>query len=81
MATHSSILAWRIPWTEEPGGLQSVGVIESDTTKQLYTHTHTHTPPPTVNLPLYSTKKSKGTEVGLQDNPKVASSMLAILIV
>ena len=25
MATHSSILAWRIPWTEEPGGLQSVG--------------------------------------------------------
>ena len=26
MATHSSILAWRIPWTEEPGGLQSVGL-------------------------------------------------------
>ena len=26
MATHSSILAWEIPWTEEPGGLQSVGV-------------------------------------------------------
>ena len=25
MATHSSILSWRIPWTEEPGGLQSVG--------------------------------------------------------
>ena len=25
MATHSNILAWRIPWTEEPGGLQSVG--------------------------------------------------------
>ena len=25
MATHPSILAWRIPWTEEPGGLQSVG--------------------------------------------------------
>ena len=25
MATHSSILAWRIPWTEEPGGLQSTG--------------------------------------------------------
>ena len=41
MATHSSILAWRIPRTEEPGGLQSVGVTESDTTEQL-THTHTH---------------------------------------
>ena len=25
MATHSSVLAWRIPWTEEPGGLQSMG--------------------------------------------------------
>ena len=25
MATHSSILAWRIPWTEDPGGLQSMG--------------------------------------------------------
>ena len=32
MATHSSILAWRILWTEEPGGLQSVGSQESDTT-------------------------------------------------
>ena len=27
MATHSIILAWRVPWTEEPGGLQSMGVI------------------------------------------------------
>ena len=37
MATHSSILAWRIPWTEEPGGLHTVhGVTkESDTTEQL----------------------------------------------
>ena len=26
MATHSSILAWRMPWTEEPGGLQSMGL-------------------------------------------------------
>ena len=31
MATHSSILAWRIPWTEEPGGLQSMGLKGSDT--------------------------------------------------
>ena len=30
MGTHSSILAWRIPWTEEPGGLQSMGSQESD---------------------------------------------------
>ena len=31
MVTHSSILAWRIPWTKEPGGLQSVGVAKSQT--------------------------------------------------
>ena len=28
IATHSSILAWRIPWTEEPGGLQSIGSLK-----------------------------------------------------
>ena len=32
MATHSSILAWEIPWIEEPGGLQSVGLQELDMT-------------------------------------------------
>ena len=31
MATQSSILAWKIPWTEEPGGLQSMGVAKSPT--------------------------------------------------
>ena len=31
-ATHSSILAWEIPWTEEPGGRQSMGLQELDTT-------------------------------------------------
>ena len=35
MATHSSILAWRIPWREEPGRLQSVGLQDSDVTDQL----------------------------------------------
>ena len=33
MATQSSILAWEIPWTEEPGGLQSTRSQESDTTE------------------------------------------------
>ena len=56
MATHSSILAWRIPWTEEPGGLQSMGSQRirhdwaTNTTIYIciciyiyaYTHTHTH---------------------------------------
>ena len=35
MATHSSILAWRIPWTEEPGGLRSIG---SQRLKRFSTH-------------------------------------------
>ena len=38
MAPHSSTLAWKIPWTEEPGGLQSTGSEESDTTERLPFH-------------------------------------------
>ena len=38
MVTYSSILAWRIPWTEEPGGLQSMGLQRLDTTDQLSLH-------------------------------------------
>ena len=44
MATHSSILAWRIPWTEEPGGLQSVGSLrvghDSVASLSLFTFMH-----------------------------------------
>ena len=35
MATHSSILVWEIPWSEEPGELQSMGLQESNTAEQL----------------------------------------------
>jgi len=38
--THSSILAWRIRWTEEPGRLQSIGLQELDTT-EMTEHAHT----------------------------------------
>ena len=48
MATHSSILAWRIPWTEESSGLVH-GVAGSETTEQL---THTHTKTTFTALPL-----------------------------
>ena len=41
MATHSSILAWEIPWTEEPGRLQPVDGKESDTT-ELTEHSSTY---------------------------------------
>ena len=49
MATHSSILAWRIPWTEEPGGLHSIGSQRvrhdwaTNTHECMHAHTHTHT--------------------------------------
>ena len=38
MAPHSRPLAWKIPWMEEPGGLQFIGSQESDTTEQLHFH-------------------------------------------
>ena len=41
MATHISVLAWRIPCTEEPGGLQSTGSQSVDLSERL-THTHTY---------------------------------------
>ena len=62
MATRSSILAWRIPQTEEPGGLQSVGVTESQTmTKQLNSTSPQH---PTAGWapPSYSTTSLRRVE-------------------
>ena len=41
-ATHSSILAWKIPWTEEPGRLQSMGSQESDMTVHADNGCQTH---------------------------------------
>ena len=41
-ATHSSIPAWRMPWKEEPGGLQSTGLKESDTTERLHFRFHVY---------------------------------------
>ena len=38
MATHSSILVWKIPWTGKPGELQSMGVTESDMTESEYAY-------------------------------------------
>ena len=40
MATHSSILAWKSPWTVKPGSYSPLGYKESDTTEQLSTHPH-----------------------------------------
>ena len=56
MATHSSILAWRIPWTEEPGGLQSIGSerVRHDWRDSAHTHTATW-----KDLETYHTKWSE----------------------
>ena len=62
MAAHSSVLAWRIPWTEEPGGLQSMGSRESDTTEATQ---HAHMQGPTVqhgNSTRYSVRTYMGKE-------------------
>ena len=52
MATHSSVLAWRIPWMEEPGGLSPRGCKELDMTEHAHTHTHTHTYTHCIKNPL-----------------------------
>ena len=56
MATHSSVLAWRMPWTEEPDGLQSKGSHRDghglSARVHTHTHTHTHTPSPTPSPAL-----------------------------
>jgi len=55
MATHSSILAWRIPWTEEPGGPQSMGSqrVGHNWSNWAYMHTHTHGPASTIIILFY----------------------------
>ena len=50
IVTHSSILAWGIPWTEEPGGLQSLG-LQRVGHSFILTHTHTHTLPSSLLAP------------------------------
>ena len=52
MATHSSILAWKIPWTEEPGGLLPWGCKVSDTSKHTHTHTQIHDKPITCPVAI-----------------------------
>ena len=53
IATHSNILAWRIPWSEDPGRLQSMGSQNSWTLLSTHTHTHTHTHTSEVSEPAF----------------------------
>ena len=71
MATHSSILAWTIPWTEEPGGLQFMEHIESDMTKEMWqAPAHRYCPPRsfscsyTASFPGGSDRKESSCNAG-----------------
>ena len=57
MAPHSSTFAWKIPWTEEPAGLQSMGLLESDWTERLYFH-----------FSLSCIEEGNGNPLGLEAN-------------
>ena len=62
MATHSSILAWKIAWTEEPGRLQSMRSQESDTTERL-NHHHIHI---YIYIYIYIERERERERSGLQ---------------
>ena len=62
MATHSSVLAWIIPWTEEPGGLHPWAQKESDRAEQLTDYFHF--PPPLLDNPAFK----KSVYIGLKQH-------------
>ena len=66
MASHSSTFAWKIPWTEEPGGLQSMGLLELDMTERLH-------------LSLSCTGEGNGNplQCSCQENPRDGEAWLA----
>ena len=63
-ANHSSILAWRIPWTKEPSGLHSLGSqrVRHNWSDLAHTHTHTHTQ--SKNIPGLFWNSDNGSELG-----------------
>ena len=63
MASHSSILAWKIPWTEEPQGLQSTGLQETDTTWRLRRATAFH------NVVTGTTTNRRRKDLGVPSRP------------
>ena len=82
MATHSSILAWKITWTEEPGRLQSMGsqrVGHSERAcacahARMHTHTHTHTCIALPHVfPLHVSSLANFSITDLMDNNNKAS--------
>ena len=64
LATHSGIPAWRIPWTEEPGGLQSTGVHRVRHHRATFTFSH---------LPVGSAEPAPGTQGSRSRGPRSQS--------
>ena len=62
-ATHFCILAWRIPWAEEPGGLQSMQLKKSDTTERPSLHFHPVVPAAFVEETIHFSLNGLGTLV------------------
>ena len=81
MATHSSIFAWRIPWTEEAGGLQFMELQDLDTTEQLHYYyydmllrTHINFTSPIVEI------KAGNHNYILRTDPKAGNGKTMVLI-
>ena len=77
MATHSSVLAWEIPWTEEPSGPQSSvsnsqSLLSTHTQTHTHTHTHTdthtHTHTPSKTYGKVGSQRSAENHLGLKDD-------------
>ena len=81
MATYSSILAWRIPWTEEPGGLWSMGLQRVRHDWVPNTHTHTDTCPGSPwNQANWKLRETTQTFIAYLLRPVVASGMSGCLL-
>ena len=66
MATHSSMLSWKIPWAEEPGGLYGVGVAEEPDTTE---HTHTHSHRLWIHIPICLYPRASSGPEGMMPSP------------
>ena len=68
MAAHSSTLAWKIPWMEKPGRLQSMGSLESDMTERLHFH---------FSLPCIGEGNGNPLQCSYLENPRDGEASLA----
>ena len=77
MAVHSSILAWRIPWTEEPSELQSIGSqrVGHNWATNTHTYTHTHTHRTLMGLPWWLSGKESSSQCSRQKRHRSGCQM------